>query len=70
MASSEKPERRVCPACGRGRLARVVYGRAAPTGELKRALEEGEAVLGGCVPGAARWRCPECDAAYPELPAR
>ena len=38
----------VCPKCGQGRIARVVYGRVPATDEIKQAVDAGEIILGGC----------------------
>jgi hypothetical protein len=37
-----------CPACGSTRVARILYGLPAYDDELRRELDEGRVVLGGC----------------------
>src|SRR5437867_5343122 len=53
-----------CPACGSGRLARIVYGLVPPDamGELRDALDRGKIVLGGCLMTGDNpaWRCRAC----------
>lgn len=52
----------VCPECGSESIARIQWGRPIWTEELKRDLEEGRAVLGGCcISEESRdWECREC----------
>ena len=58
--AEEKPSK--CPSCASERVARIVYGYPAFSEELRRGLELGESVLGGCcVEGESPlWRCLEC----------
>ena len=54
-----------CPQCGSPRIARIVYGLPDfSSGELKKAVEEGRIVLGGCIvgPDSPRWECKGCGA--------
>jgi len=58
--SSRKP--RECPRCGSDRIARVLYGLPDFSEELKRDLDAGRVVLGGCcVTGRdPAWQCAKC----------
>ena len=47
-----------CPTCPRQMLP-VLYGY--PSGDMFDAAERGLIILGGCMPGEARYRCPSCD---------
>jgi len=51
-----------CPRCGSERIARILYGMPAFSEELRRELESGRAVLGGCVitGNDPRWQCTNC----------
>ena len=53
-----KPDK--CPRCGSPRIARIFYGLPAMSPELRKKLDEGTVVLGGCMPMAVSWRCLEC----------
>lgn len=47
-----------CPSC-RGQMLPVLYGYSA--GDVIAAAEQGLIILGGCMPGGPRYRCPSCD---------
>jgi hypothetical protein len=51
-----------CPACRSPRVARILYGLPHFTPALERELDEGRAVLGGCVvfDESPRWQCVAC----------
>jgi hypothetical protein len=51
-----------CPACRSPRVARILYGLPHFTPDLERELNEGRAVLGGCVvfDESPRWQCVAC----------
>ncbi len=54
-----------CPDCGSIRIARIMYGLPDfSSEELKKAVEEGRIVLGGCIvgPDSPRWECKGCGA--------
>jgi transposase-like protein len=57
-----KQRPRKCPRCGSERIARILYGMPAFPEELRRELEAGRAVLGGCVVTGndPRWQCTSC----------
>ncbi|MBA9002624.1 hypothetical protein [Thermomonospora cellulosilytica] len=57
----------LCPRCG-CRVAPLMYGFPVRSEELKRALDAGEIVLGGCVVESARWGCTWCPAKYESPP--
>jgi hypothetical protein len=59
----------VCPECGQGQIARVVYGRVPATDEIKQAVDAGEIILGGCFKRATEWQCTACGAEFFEHPA-
>lgn len=51
-----------CPNCGSGSVAEILYGYMDVSGEVKRALDEGRATMGGCCiePDAPSQSCNEC----------
>ena len=51
-----------CPKCGSKRIARIQWGMPNFRDELKRELDEGTVVLGGCVVSDRdpSWRCLDC----------
>ena len=51
-----------CPNCGGSNVAEILYGYMEIAGEVKRALDEGEAALGGCCiePDSPHQSCNEC----------
>ncbi len=54
-----------CPQCGSPKIARIMYGLPDfSSEELKKAVEEGRIVLGGCIvaPDSPRWKCKGCGA--------
>jgi ribosomal protein L37AE/L43A len=54
-----------CPDCGSIRIARIMYGLPDfSSEELKKDVEEGRIVLGGCIiaPDSPRWQCKGCGA--------
>ena len=52
----------VCPNCGSKSIARIQWGRPAWSEDLRRKLEAGSVVLGGCSVSveSRRWRCRSC----------
>ncbi len=59
-----------CPDCGSIRIAKILYGLPDfSSKELKKALQDGRIVLGGCIipPGQPKyrpgWRCKDCGVA-------
>ena len=61
MADSE--DSRMCPSCGSSDIARILYGEPAFSEELRRDLESGRIVLGGCVivkGQIPKYRCNDC----------
>ncbi len=50
-----------CPNCG-GNVAEILYGYMDITGEVKRAMDEGRATMGGCCieSDAPHQSCNEC----------
>ena len=56
-----------CPRCGSRNVAMLTFGLLVyVSDELARNLEAGEWFHAGCVMGAARSRCNECEHAFPE----
>ena len=51
------PVHATCPTCSRGMLP-VLYGY--PSGDVIAAAEQDLIILGGCIPGGARYRCACC----------
>lgn len=51
-----------CPACGSTKLAAILYGLPDFSPELRRKLDDGIVVLGGCCifGNDPRWQCTEC----------
>ena len=64
LAVARKPRR--CPTCGSHKIATYLYGMPHYSAELKKALDEGSVVLGGCEIGASMpfWVCLECRADF------
>ncbi len=61
----EKAKPGKCPQCGSSKIARIMYGLPDfSSGELKKDIEEGRIVLGGCIvgPDSPRWECKGCGA--------
>ncbi len=60
LEMTNKPD--ICPKCGSERVARILYGLPIFNDELKRKLETGEVVLGGCMVTGddPSWHCAEC----------
>ncbi len=55
-----------CPDCGSIRIARIMYGLPDFSDEeLKKAVQEGRVVLGGCIitPDSPEWKCKACGVA-------
>jgi len=50
-----------CPECGSGDIVPILYGMPGP--EMASEVEEGRAVMGGCVidEDAPMWLCRECN---------
>lgn len=57
---SQAPEK--CPCCGAPSVAPIMYGLPDFSPELRRAVDAGELVLGGCVVSNddPRWKCTKC----------
>jgi hypothetical protein len=57
-----KPEK--CPLCGSTKIAEIRYGLIRLTSELKKEIEDGIWVMGGCLshPALAKWLCKTCNA--------
>ena len=53
---------RKCPNCGSQKIATYLYGLLHHSAELKKALDEGSIVLGGCEIGGTmpEWVCADC----------
>lgn len=53
---------RKCPACGSSRIAEILYGLPAFSAKLKRDLDAGRIILGGCcvTNDDPKWQCPDC----------
>lgn len=65
----KKPKK--CTKCGSKKIAKILYGLPAFSPELKRQLESGEIVLGGCIitGNDPKWQCVECGERFgPEMP--
>ena len=60
--TTTKRKPRMCPQCDSRRVARILYGMPAFNEELRRQIEEGEVVLGGCCVSDddPAWQCVEC----------
>ncbi len=61
----KKGRPRKCPQCGSPRIAMIMYGLPDFSSEkLKKDVEEGRIVLGGCIvrPDNPRWQCKGCGA--------
>ena len=58
--SKQKPSR--CPSCEAARVARILYGMRLVDKKLRRELDAGEVILGGCVicDGDPEWQCVAC----------
>jgi hypothetical protein len=58
--AKQKPKK--CPKCGSKRIARIQWGMPNFSDELKRKLDEGTVVLGGCVVSGhdPNWQCQDC----------
>lgn len=58
--ASRRPAK--CPKCGSQRVARIQHGLPVYTEKLKRDLDEGRVVLGGCCATRedASWKCVDC----------
>tara|TARA_Y100001936_G_C16088465_1_gene683888 strand:+ start:4934 stop:5119 length:186 start_codon:yes stop_codon:yes gene_type:complete len=51
----------ICPDCNSSNLLPIIYGY--PNADLKKKLDRGEAVSGGCEiwGGEPNWRCKDCN---------
>jgi len=60
FTARSKPEK--CPRCGSARIARIQYGLPRFSPELRRDIEAGRAVLGGCMISGddPSWVCRDC----------
>jgi predicted RNA-binding Zn-ribbon protein involved in translation (DUF1610 family) len=60
--TKHRPKR--CPKCGSKRIARIQWGMPNFSDELKRELDQGTVVLGGCIVSDRdpSWTCPDCGA--------
>lgn len=56
----KKPKR--CTKCGSKKIAKILFGLPTYSPELKRQLEAGEIVLGGCIitSNDSKWECVKC----------
>ena len=63
-----------CPACGSANVASILHGYPALTDELKRQIDAGEVILGGCciTPGKKMldFECRDCGARFTRAEAR
>lgn len=57
-----------CDFCGSEHCARILYGRIRETEQLRKELESGRFVLGGCMlyKGMPHWRCLDCGKTWEE----
>ena len=57
---SQKPNK--CPECGSGSIAAILYGLPLYDEQMKRDLDIGKIVLGGCCVSHdfPKWHCNEC----------
>ena len=55
-------EKTVCPKCGSKNVAKILYGYPAFNEKLKKQLDNGEIVLGGCVifDEDPKYHCNDC----------
>jgi hypothetical protein len=55
-----QPEK--CPLCGSTSIAEIKYGLIRLTPELKKEIDDGKWVMGGCMthPALAKWICKTC----------
>jgi hypothetical protein len=58
-----KRKPRKCSQCGSSRIAVILYGMPEFSPELKKSLDEGDIVLGGCciTDDDPTWKCAECE---------
>ena len=68
MTGDETPPTE-CPKCHRQRVAAMFYGFPDFTDELKRDLDEGRIVLGGCMVDnfSPKWQCLDCAHLWGEM---
>jgi hypothetical protein len=59
---SKRPRGLSCPSCGSHNIATILYGLPVMSDKLKRAIENREVTLGGCVvhDAAPEWVCNAC----------
>lgn len=59
-------KRPMCPFCGSEKSARILYGYPVFSEQLKRDLELGKVILGGCVISGndPEWRCLDCSSEW------
>jgi hypothetical protein len=65
----KKPEGLSCPSCGSEDIAMILYGLPGMSKKLKRAIENREVTLGGCLihDEAPQWVCNECSHKFGKL---
>ena len=56
----QKPSK--CPKCGSQKIAKILYGMPAYSTKLRKDMDEGKIVLGGCCIGMDDpvWKCVDC----------
>lgn len=62
FSAPRKPK--ICPSCGSARIASILYGYPGSDEKLRRDLDDGKIVLGGCclTGNDPKWECVECGA--------
>lgn len=60
MEAARKPKK--CPTCRKGPVATILYGLPAFDEDMKRQMDEGEIILGGCciTMDDPAWECTQC----------
>jgi len=61
MVKENTTSGRRCPECGSGNILDIIRGM--PTEEAHKLVEQGKAVLGGCLVGedSTEWICGDCE---------
>ena len=64
----ERSDKPACPECGAEAVAEILYGLVnTDDEELRKDLDAGDVLLGGCVRVGPRWVCRKCGGIWEQV---